>query len=508
MSTDPKVLLVILDGIGEAPSGPGNAVKLAAMPYLNQLRQDYPTVAVQCASAAVGLPAGTMGNSEVGHLTIGAGRVVWSKYEEINRAIADDSFYQREKLVKVLTAARERGAAVHLVGMLSDAGVHSHEAHLYATLEACRRWQVSPVYLHIIADGRDVPPCSVNDYLARLEQKISTLRVGQVASLAGRYWAMDRDKNYDRTAAYYELLVSGAGQAVDNIATAVTEYYATAEEKLASDYYLPPLKTAAFQPIQSGDVVLFWNFRTDRAIQLSEAFLKHNLPTPHHYPAVDFLAYGPYVDIDHNLFPEEKVSHHLGAVLAARGLKQLRIAETEKYAHVTFFFNAQIHEPFPGEDRELIPSPKVPNYAEAPAMSAPQITDRLLTILNTNDDYAAIILNYANGDLVGHSGDLAAAEEACASVDNCLARLVPVALAKGYTVLVGADHGNSEQMLYPDGSPCMSHTTNPVLYTIVGDTVRHHTLATGCGLSSIAPTILQLLHLPIPPEMTGRSLLA
>ena len=504
MPTDPKVLLVILDGIGEAPAGPGNAVKLAAMPYLNQLRHDYPTTAVACASAAVGLPAGTMGNSEVGHLTIGAGRIVWSKYEEINRAIADESFYARDKLGRVLTTARDSDHAVHLVGMLSDAGVHSHEAHLYATLEACRRLNVSKVYVHLIADGRDVPPCSFNTYLTRLKAAVP---VGKIASVAGRYWAMDRDKNYDRTAAYFELLVAGVGTQTADLAGAVNQYYTTAEEKLASDYYLPPLKTPEFTPIQDGDAVIFWNFRTDRAMQLSEAFLQHNLPTVSHFPTVDFLAYGPYVDPAHNLFPETPVANNLGAVLAAHGLRQLRIAETEKYAHVTFFFNAQVQEPFVGEDRELIPSPKVPNYAEVPAMSAPLITDRLIEILQTKAPYAAIILNYANGDLVGHSGDLSAAEAACQQVDECLARLVPVALAQGYTVIIGADHGNSEQMLYPDGSPCMSHTTNPVLYTLVGEEYRHQTLRPDGGLSSIAPTILQILHLPIPEEMTGVSLL-
>lgn len=493
-----KVLLIILDGFGESSKKTGNAVKLAKTPNIDALRKKYPITLLRTDSEAVGLPKRTQGGSEVGHFTIGAGRVIWQSLEEINRSIQKGDFF---KLKHLLKAAKTR-EKFHIMGMISDEGVHSHIDHLYALLKFAKTQGLKRVYIHAITDGRDVPERSASKYIKRIQGWIKKLKLGSIATIVGRYYAMDRDTNWARTRKAYELYTEGHGIKEQSPLTALKNAYARG---VKTDYYIDPIILDPKGTISNEDSVVFFNYRTDRARQITKAFAKKTFKDfkPHVRVNPYFVCFGPYSKKTPVLFPTPRIRNNLGEILSRRGLKQLRIAETEKYAHVTYFFNSQIKEPYAGEKRVLIPSPKCPSYAEKPEMSAYKVTSKLLNELGKQD---FIVLNFANCDLVGHSGDLSAAIKAVETVDECVGKILPKALGKGYHVILTADHGNAEQMLYRDDSPCPSHTRNSVICVLISDKYRDAKLRKG-ELDDIAPTVLKIMGIKQPKDMTGESLI-
>ena len=510
-----RVILVVRDGWGYTEETTGNAAYIAETPNNDRYMEQYPWTLLKCTGNAVGLPEGTQGGSEPGHLTMGAGRVVWQPLEDINRSIRDGSFYMKQPFLDAIRHCRETGGKLHLAGLLSDQGIHGVTHHLYALLELARRVEFDRVYVHCFLDGRDVPERSAAGFLEETLGVMEEKGVGRIASMVGRYYAMDRDTNWCRTQKAYDLLTLGEGRKERDPFEALEHVYA--EDPELTDYYVEPIAFteedgSPIATIDDGDAFIFWNFRSDRARQITYALTEAEFTEfrRRKLPAVFFVCMSVY---DQNLslpvaYPQHKVTENLGNILSAAGLRQLRIAETEKYAHVTFFFNSQIEEPNPGEDRILVPSPKVPSYEDKPEMSAYEITDRLVPEIAGNV-YDFILVNYANGDLVGHSANLEAGVKACEVVDECLGRVVDAGLMKGYTLLVTGDHGNIETMFYPDGSPNPSHGVNPVPFILVSreQELRSVKLRGGEGLSSIAPTILKLMELPKPPEMNGGALL-
>jgi len=510
-----RVILVVRDGWGYTEETAGNAVHIAKTPNNDSYMDQYPWTLLKCTGNAVGLPEGTQGGSEPGHLTMGAGRIVWQPLEEINRSIRDGSFYEKQPFLDAVRRCRVTGGKLHLAGLLSDQGIHGTTSHLHALLELARREGFDRVYIHCFLDGRDVPERSAAGFLDETLSVVKEKGIGRIASMVGRYYAMDRDTNWRRTQKAYDLLTLGVGRMERDPFEALEHVYVEAPE--LTDYYVEPIALmgqdgSPVATIDDGDAFIFWNFRSDRARQITYALTDVGFSefTRRKVPDVFFVCMSVY---DQNLtlpvaYPQQKVRNNLGNVLSAAGLRQLRIAETEKYAHVTFFFNSQIEEPNPGEDRVLVPSPKVPNYEDKPEMSAPEITDRLVPEI-ARDVYDFILVNYANCDLVGHSANLDAGVKACEVVDECLGRVVDEGLEKGYTVLVTGDHGNIETMFYPDGSPNPSHGVNPTPFILIGrgEELRNVKLRDGEGLSSVASTILKLMDLPKPPEMTAESLL-
>lgn len=512
-----KVLLLILDGFGEGKNYPGNAVTLAKTPTLDALKKNYPWTTLKASGEAVGIPAGTQGGSEVGHFTMGAGRVIFQTLETINRSIKDGSFFKKEALLEACRRVREANAegkkaaaqtGLHLIGMISDQGVHSHLPHLFALLELAAQEKATPVYIHAILDGRDVPERSATKYLKMVQEKIAALKIdAKIASIVGRYYAMDRDSNWNRTQQAYDLYTLGKGVKETDPIVAVEHAYARG---CATDYYVDPIILDEHGVIKDQDSAINWNFRTDRERQLTWAFMgEAELGfTPTKIVRPFFVCFGPYSGKAPVVFPTPIVKNNLGKVIEDAGLRQFRIAETEKYAHVTYFFNSQIETPFAHEDRLMIDSPKCPSYAEKPEMSARGITDALLPRL-AEEKYALVVLNFANCDLVGHSGDLRASIKAVEVVDECLGRIIHEAHQHGYTVIITGDHGNAEHKIYEDsGEPCPSHTTNPVPFILVDDALKGTTLKEGGELKDIAPTILALMVINKPTEMTGGSLFA
>ncbi len=501
------VLLAVLDGWGCAPAGAGNAVELADTPTFDGLWARWPHGTLAASGGAVGLPEGQMGNSEVGHLNIGAGRIVYQDLTRITKAIADGEFFRNPVLLRACAAARERGATFHLLGLVSAGGVHSDMGHLKACLELARREGLRDVVLHAFLDGRDTPPDSSPGYLAEIEQHMRALGVGVYGTVCGRYYAMDRDDRWERVKLAHDAIVHGAGHAAPDAATAVAEAAARGE----TDEFVVPTVIGRRDEhrVRDRDVCLFFNFRPDRARELTRALSEESFaefdrgPRP---PRVDFVTMTRYKK-EFPLpvaFEPEPVAHVLAQVLAERGLRQLHIAETEKYAHVTFFFNGGVERAVAGERRLLVPSPRdVPTYDRKPQMSAPAVTDALLGEL-AKGDLDFVVVNYANADMVGHSGVLAAAIEAVEAVDACLGRLVPRVLELGGACLITADHGNSDHMVEPDGGPNTAHSTNPVPFVATVDGVG---VRPGGVLADIAPTVLGLLGVPAPVEMTGRGLL-
>lgn len=498
-----KVILVILDGFGEGPAGPGNAITLAKTPNIERLRKTYPFSILQSSGEAVGLVEGSMGGSEVGHFTIGAGRITPQFLLAINRAIKDGSFYQNEALKGAFDYAKQNKKPLHLMGMISDKGVHSHIVHLFALLEWAKKEGLEEVYIHCISDGRDVEERSVKTYLKQLQDKIDELGVGKIATIVGRYFSMDRDKNWDRTEKGYKLITLGEGNQYDDPMKAIDHFYES--DPGLTDYYMPPILINKQGLIKEGDAVIFFNYRTDRTRQLTAAFVH---PTfvgfKKRIGDVHFVCMGPYSDFAPIAFNVPAIKNNLAHYLADNGVKQLRIAETEKYAHVTYFFNSQIEHAVKDEDRIMIDSKKVPSYAEKPEMSASEITH---TVINSLDsaDHEVIIVNYANCDLVGHSGDLQATIKAVETVDDCVGQVCSKALESGYTFMLTGDHGNADDMLYPDGSQRPAHSMNPVILLIVDPEKKIKSIRDG-GLADVAPTLLKILGLPKPPEMTGESL--
>lgn len=509
-----RVILVVRDGWGYSEEIEGNAAYLAHTPNNDRYLNEYAWTTLKCTGNAVGLPDGTQGGSEPGHLTIGAGRVVWQPLEAINRAIRDESFYTRKQFMDAVRYLKKTDGSLHLGGLFSDQGIHGTTEHLYALMEMAKRNKIENVFIHCFLDGRDVPERSVKGFLKESIKVINEKGVGKIASLVGRYYAMDRDTNWDRTEIAYDLLTLGQGaQETDPFEGLDKQYQADPD---LTDYYVKPIViTEAGEPvatIKDGDAFILWNFRSDRARQITYALTQQSFDgfVCHFIPDIHFVCMSVY---DQNLdlpvvFPQTRVDDNLGETLSKNGLRQLRIAETEKYAHVTFFFNSQIEEPYPGEDRILVPSPKVASYEDKPEMSAKGINEKIIPAI-TGEVYDFILINYANGDLVGHSANLDAGIEAAEVVDECLGELVETGRKHGYVVLITGDHGNIETMLYSDGSVNPSHGFNPVPFIIVSDKPRllQLKLRENEGLSSISPTILEIMGINKPEKMSSPSLL-
>lgn len=508
MSREP-LLLMILDGWGINPSSENNAVALAAKPNIDRLLAQYPHEPIFTSGMAVGLPEGQMGNSEVGHLNIGAGRIVYQDLTRISKSIADGDFFTNPVLVECIAKTRAAGGRLHLCGLLSDGGVHSHNTHLYGLLELARQRGVSEVFIHCLMDGRDTPPKSGGDYIAELETEISRIGVGSIATVSGRYYAMDRDNRWDRVEKAYGAIVSGKGEKAASAAAAVQNSY---DRELTDEFILPTVITGTDGTVKDGDGIIFFNFRSDRAREITRALALPDFDGFTRGKPPQLASYVCMTEYDATFglpiaFSQELLTNIFGDVLAKAGKRQLRIAETEKYAHVTFFFNGGVEEPFPLEERALIPSPKeVATYDQKPEMSAYLVTDRLLQLLD-EDRFDVIILNLANCDMVGHTGKLAAAIKAVEAVDDCVGRIIAKVVAQGGAALITADHGNAEQMVDETGGPQTAHTTNPVWLILVDGKRKGVTLNAGGKLADLAPTMLAMLGLPKPQEMTGESLL-
>ena len=506
------LLLMILDGWGINPDRSHNAVALANTPNLTGYLERYPHTRVLTSGMAVGLPEGQMGNSEVGHLNLGAGRVVYQELTRVTKSILDGDFFTNPVLLDCIAKVKARGGRLHLAGLLSDGGVHSHNTHLYAFLELAKREGIKEVFVHCLLDGRDTPPQSGADYLAQLETEIGRIGIGSIATVMGRYYAMDRDNRWDRVEKAYNAMVHGLGELCASARETIEQSYAS---KIYDEFVVPTVicdHGAPLGQVLDGDGFIFFNFRSDRAREITRAlalpqcdgFARSNPPKLSGY--VCLTEYDATFGLP-IAFASTELSNILGGVLADAGLKQLRIAETEKYAHVTFFFNGGVEPPFPGEDRALIPSPQdVATYDQKPEMSAFQVTDKLLKLLE-QDLYDVIVLNYANCDMVGHTGVEEAAIRAVEAVDSCVGRIVARVLELGGAVLITADHGNAEQMQDENGEPFTAHTTNPVRLILVDDSRTGAELRDGGCLADIAPTMLNMLGLPQPTEMTGESLL-
>lgn len=506
------VILLILDGWGYRKETDHNAIALAKTPYWDHLLQTCPHTLLNTSGLSVGLPEGQMGNSEVGHLTIGAGRVIYQDLTRINKSIEEGDFFKNEVFLSGLEKIKNSQKAVHILGLLSPGGIHSHEQHIHALLELISQFNIKNCYIHAFLDGRDTPPQSAHTSLEKLEQKCKALGKGQIASIIGRYYAMDRDKRWDRTQAAYDCLTHGTAHY--SAATAL-DGLEQAYDRGENDEFVKPtsIRQAKQSPIQieDGDVVFFMNFRADRARQLSRAFLNNEFLDfeRHSQPQLsDFISLTQYAaDIpSHIAFPLQSLENGLGEYLAEQGLAQLRIAETEKYAHVTFFFNGGIETPFAHETRLLIPSKKVATYDLAPKMSAVEITDQLLIAIE-NKKYDVIICNFANPDMLGHTGNLLATEEAITCIDECLNRVITVLKEQGGEAIITADHGNAECMYDEKTRQAhTAHTTDPVPFIYVG---RSAEIAQKpeASLADIGPTVLAILDLPKPKEMTGSSLL-
>jgi 2,3-bisphosphoglycerate-independent phosphoglycerate mutase len=505
------LLLMILDGWGINPNPAHNAVAMAKTPNLSRLLSEYPHTKINCSGMAVGLPEGQMGNSEVGHLNIGAGRVVYQDLTRISKSISDGDFFDNQVLLDCIRATRAAGGRLHLSGLLSDGGVHSHNTHLYALLELARKEGLKEVFIHCLLDGRDTPPQSGADYLAQLENEIDRIGCGKIATVMGRYYAMDRDTRWDRVEKAYNAMVHGLGELCVSSKDAIEQSYAS---KIFDEFVMPTVICEQGAPVGQlldGDGFIFFNFRSDRAREITKALALEEFDgfSRTVFPKLAGFVCMTEYDATFGLpiaYGPEELRNLLGGVLADNGLKQLRIAETEKYAHVTFFFNGGVEIPFDGEDRALIPSPKeVSTYDQKPEMSAFQVTDKLIRLLE-RDLYDVVVLNFANCDMVGHTGIEAAAIKAVETVDTCTARVLQKVQELGGTVLITADHGNAEQMRDENGEPFTAHTTNPVWLILVDENRKGAVLRDGGCLADIAPTMLKLLGIAQPAEMTGRSL--
>ncbi|MCH7673110.1 MAG: 2,3-bisphosphoglycerate-independent phosphoglycerate mutase [Proteobacteria bacterium] len=511
MTTKKTALLLILDGWGHREQTDSNAIHAARSPTWDALWANRPHTLIRTSGKAVGLPAEQMGNSEVGHMNLGAGRVVYQSLTRIDKDIDDGGFFENPVLCAGVEKTINNNSALHVFGLLSPGGIHSHENQIMAMLELAVKKGASKVYLHAFLDGRDTPPRSALSSLARADRFLKNAGIGRVASICGRFYAMDRDNRWDRVRPAYQLLAEAKAEfSYDNVRAALEAAYARDEDDEFVQATLVGGTAAVSARVNDDDVVVFMNFRADRARELSRAFVDDDFDGFERAakPALgDFITLTQYAaDIDAACaYPPKVLSNVLGEYLSAQGKTQLRIAETEKYAHVTFFFNGGREEPFAGEDRILIPSPQVKTYDLKPEMSAFEVTDRLVDAIHSGN-YDAIICNYANGDMVGHTGNFDAAVKAVEAIDQCLSRIVDAIEATHGELLITADHGNVEQMLDTDsGQPLTSHTNGPVPLVYVGGSGRQF-LGEGC-LSDIAPTLLSLLDMPIPNEMTGQVLM-
>ena len=496
---------MILDGWGIAPAGAANAAALARTPNLDKYFANYPHTQLEASGREVGLPAGQIGNSEVGHLNIGSGRIIYQSLTRISKAIEDGDFFTNPVFVEVMAKVKAEGKTLHLMGLLSDGGVHSHITHLEALLQMAKDRGLTKVCVHAFLDGRDVAPQSALTYVNQLETAMARIGVGRIATVSGRYYAMDRDKRWERLEKAYHTVAEGQGAAFATATAGIEASYAAG----VTDEFVVPFTIAGVDgKITAGDGIIFYNFRPDRAREITRALNDEDFPyfaRPEGARPVHFACMAQY---DATIaapvaYPPEDIKDTLGQVLAAQGMHQLRIAETEKYAHVTFFFNGGVEEPNKNEERILIPSPKVATYDLQPEMSAEEVTQALLAEL-AKDKFDVVILNFANPDLVGHTGVLSAAIAAMEKVDDCVGRIVEKVLGLNGSICITADHGNLEKMAEADGEPNTAHTTNPVPFILVSK--EAHSLHQGI-LADIAPTMLQLLHVAQPAAMTGKSLI-
>lgn len=497
------IVLIIRDGWGKGKDDETNAIFMADTPYTDLYEKEYPTSTLKAHGLDVGLPPSTQGNSEVGHINIGAGRIVYQSLTRIDKAIEDESFFSNEIFINAIDTAKSNNSAIHLMGLVQEEGVHAVTRHCLALLKLCKHYNYTKVLVHAFLDGRDTPPKSAKTHLKFLQDGINEIGCGRIASIIGRYFAMDRDTRWDRTKLAYDALIDGKGESVIDWEEGINNAYTAGE----TDEFIKP-RLINYTGMDVNDVVIFFNFRLDRARQITKAFIEPDFKqfeTKSHN--IRFITMTHYYDNGHFIeaFPLLDNKNILGAVLANHNLRQLRCAETEKYAHVTFFFNSQKNEPFPNQDNILVPSPKVATYDLQPEMSAYIVRDQLLEAIG-KDIYDVIICNFANGDMVGHTGIFSAAVRAVEVVDECVHNVVSAILNKKGIAIVCADHGNVEQMFLDDGSPMTAHTTNDVPITLICPK-KNLKLRDGGRLSDLAPTILSLLNIEIPKEMTGESLI-
>ncbi|MBR5310248.1 MAG: 2,3-bisphosphoglycerate-independent phosphoglycerate mutase [Oscillospiraceae bacterium] len=497
------LVLMILDGFGYNESDYGNAIRAAKMPNLDKIRETCPKTIIGASGLDVGLPDGQMGNSEVGHTNIGAGRIVYQPLMRITNAVRDGSFFKNEALLSAMENCKEKDSALHILGLLSDGGVHSHLEHIFGLIDMAKENGLKKVYLHCFMDGRDVPPSSGKSFIEKLEAKLSETGIGKIASVGGRYYGMDRDKRWDRVERHYNAIVLGDAPYEENAAMAVQKSY----DEGVTDEFIVPFICEKGAGIKDGDSVIFANFRPDRAREMTRAIVDTEFDG-FERSALDvcYVCMAQYDETIKNVsvaYPPLVLEDTFGEYIAKKGLKQLRIAETEKYAHVTFFFNGGVEAPYENEDRDLIASPKVATYDLQPEMSAYLVTEKLLEELDKNE-HNVIILNYANTDMVGHTGVFEAAVAACEAVDECLGKVCEKVKELGGTVLITADHGNADVMLASDGTPFTAHSTNPVPFIVYNHEceLREHGV-----LADIAPTMLKLLGIEKPDCMTGESII-
>ena len=506
--TKKPVMLIILDGWGMGKDYPGNAIKLGNTPNFDRLIKQCPNSSLDASGTSVGLPEGQMGNSEVGHLNIGAGRVVYQELPRITNAINAGDFFKKEEFLAGIENAKRNNSKVHLMGLVSDGGVHSHIEHLYGLLELMKRNGQEDVYVHAILDGRDVPPTVGKQHIQELENKMDQIGLGKIATVSGRYYAMDRDKRWDRTKLSYDAMTLGQGHTSEDPVKAVQKSY---EENITDEFMIPTVITENGKPVatvETGDTIIFFNFRPDRARQITRAFVDRDFEGFERKKAVStfyitMTEYDKTIENVHVAYRSEAPINTLSQYVSLKGLNQLKIAETEKYGHVTFFFNGGIEEPYMNEDRVLISSPKVATYDLQPEMSAYEVKDELLRRMNMNK-YDLIIVNFANPDMVGHTGVIPAVVKAIETVDTCLGEVIDLLEEKGGVALITADHGNAEKLLDKENHPVTSHTLNKVPLILVG---KENVKLQDGKLADLAPTLLDLMELEKPEEMTGKSLI-
>ena len=512
MEKKQTTMLMILDGFGINENEEANAVKLANTPNIDKLMKKYPTTKIKPSGLAVGLPEGQMGNSEVGHTNIGAGRIVYQELTRITKSIEDGDFFSNEECIAAIENCKKNNSNLHILGLLSDGGVHSHNRHLYGLLEMAKRRDFENVYVHCFLDGRDTPPASAENYIIELEEKMKEKGIGRIATISGRFYSMDRDKRWKRVKKAYDALVNGIGSKYANVINAIENSY---QKEVFDEFVEPTVITSAdgetpVATIKENDSVIFYNFRPDRAREITRTivdkdFKEFETKKMNTY-FVCFTSYDDTMPNVHIAFKKEQLKNTLGEVLSNRGLTQLRIAETEKYAHVTFFFNGGEEKQYHGEDRILVPSPKVETYDMQPEMSAYEVTEKVVDAI-ASEKYDCIILNYANPDMVGHTGSLEAAIKAVEAIDECVGKVVDIINQKHGNLLITADHGNCEQMIdYSTGEPHTAHTTNDVPLIVITEK-ENLKLKDGGKLADLAPTILDLMNIDKPEEMTGESLL-
>lgn len=505
-------VLMVLDGFGINDKEDGNAIKLANTPNIDKILKDYPCQKGYASGLDVGLPDGQMGNSEVGHLNIGAGRIVYQELTRITKSIADGDFFENPALLSAVENCKNYDSDLHLFGLLSDGGVHSHNEHLYALLKLAKMKGLTRVYIHAFLDGRDTPPTSGKDFVAKLEDKIKEIGVGKIATISGRYYAMDRDNRWERVQQAYDAIVLGKGQSADSSMECMETSYA---RDVNDEFVVPTVIMENGMPtatVKENDSIIFFNFRPDRAREITRTFCDENFTGFERAKGFFNVKYVCFTNYDITIenkevaYNPQKLENTLGEYISSLGLKQLRLAETEKYAHVTFFFNGGVEAPNPNEERILIPSPKVATYDLKPEMSAIEVTDRLVeNILKNEKDL--IIINYANPDMVGHTGVLPAAIKAIETIDGCLERVMEALLKVDGQMFLCADHGNSDQLIdYNTGEPFTAHTTNPVPFVLI-NCKSAKGLKEGGKLADIAPTLLDMMGIEKPKEMTGNSLL-